>query len=268
MARRMSGRIGEAAQTLLAVYDKGEPCGPLTERYEDLTLDEAYQVQLEQVRQWNESGRVLRGHKVGLTSRAMQQQLGVDQPDYGHLFADMFHAGDVPVDVGRYIAPRIEPEIAFVLGRPLKGPGVTVPDAVRAVEFVLPALEIIDSRIRDWRITLVDTIADNASSGGIVLGAQPSPLSAADLATVGCNLFRNGRLADTGTGGAVLGHPLRALVWLANTLGGFGVTLREGDVVLPGSCTTALPVTPGDVFQALFDGLGSVSVEFSAKESP
>lgn len=263
----MSDRIEQAAQTLLDVYRSGEPCEPLTASFDGLTLDEAYQVQLEQVRQWRESGRELRGHKVGLTSRAMQQQLGVDQPDYGHLFADMFHAGDVPVDVDRYIAPRIEPEIAFVLSRPLKGPGITVPDAVRAVDFVLPALEIIDSRIRDWRITLVDTIADNASSGGLVLGAQPAPLSAANLATVGCNLMRNGRLADTGTGGAVLGHPLRALVWLANTLGSFGVSLEEGDVVLPGSCTTALPVTPGDVFQAVFDGLGSVSVEFSAKES-
>jgi 2-keto-4-pentenoate hydratase len=175
----------------------------------------------------------------------------------------MFLAEGTTADSGRFCQPKAEPEIAFVLGRPLRGPGVTVAEALAAVDFVLPALEIIDSRIADWKITLPDTIADNASSGAVVLGSRPVRPDAVDLALTGCLLHRNGRIEGTGAGGAVLGSPVNALVWLANTLGPLGVTLEEGHVVLPGSVCAAIPFGPGDTVSATFDRLGSVSVTFS-----
>ncbi|MFI6742691.1 2-keto-4-pentenoate hydratase [Nonomuraea sp. NPDC050451] len=230
------------------------PAGPVTD---------AYAIQLAQVREWTAAGAVVKGHKVGLASAAMQRQLGVDEPDFGHLTDTMFFQHSAPIDAGRFLQPRIEPEIAFVLGRPLSGPGVTVAQAIAAVDFVLPALEIIDSRIENWKITLADTIADNASSGGVVLGTRPTRLEAVDLALAGCLLHRNGVLEQTGAGGAVLGSPINALVWLANVLGARGVSLEAGHVVLPGSVTAAIPVAAGDTVTATFAGLGAVSATFA-----
>ena len=152
--------------------------------------------------------------------------------------------------------------MAFVLAGPLHGPGITVADAVDAVGYVLPALELIDSRIRDWKIALLDTIADNASSGGVVLGSRPVPLSAVDLRLAGCNLHKNGELAGTGAGGAVLGSPLTSLIWLANTLGARGVALEAGQVILPGSITASIPAAAGDTVTATIAGLGSVTARF------
>ena len=195
----------------------------------------------------------------------MQRQLGVDQPDYGHLLDRMFWPEYEPIPIGRFLQPRVEPEMAFVLARPLRGPGVTVADAIAAVDFVLPALELIDSRIRDWKIGLADTIADNASSGGVVLGSSPVPLGAADLRLAGCTLHKNGELAGTGAGGAVLGSPLTSLVWLANTVGARGVALEAGQVILPGSVTAAIPVGAGDTVTATFAGLGSVTARFGRR---
>jgi 2-keto-4-pentenoate hydratase len=162
-----------------------------------------------------------------------------------------------------YLQPRIEPEIAFVLKAPLKGPGVTVPQALAAIDFVLPALEIIDSRIRDWKIGILDTIADNASSGGIVLGSTPVGVGDVDLRLSGCVLYRNGEVIGTGAGGAVLGSPISSLVWLANTVGPLGITLEAGHVVLPGSQTASFPVAAGDSFTAQFGGIGSVTTRFT-----
>jgi 2-keto-4-pentenoate hydratase len=260
--------IQAEAQQLLAAYSSREPVAPLTERHPEITLDDAYSIQLEQIERRLAGGAVIKGHKVGLTSRAMQTMLGVDQPDYGHLLDDMFYAESVPIPVSRFLQPRIEPEIAFVLGAPLAGPNLTVADVLRAVDFVVPALEIIDSRIRDWQIKLFDTIADNASSAGVVLGAQPTRLGSdtPDLSVAGCNLWRNGEIVQTGAGGAVLGHPLLALVWLANTLGERGVSLEEGSVVLPGSCTAAVPVAAADVFTADFGPLGVARAAFGEEE--
>jgi 2-keto-4-pentenoate hydratase len=252
----------KAAELLLEAYRSG-PIPPLTQTFGEFTLEQAYQIQLRQVEQWQRDGRVIKGHKVGLTSLAMRRQIGVDQSDFGHLTDSMFHLDSAPIDLGRYLQPRVEPEVAFVLGKDLAGPGVTAADAAAAVTFVLPALELIDSRIRDWKITLVDTVADNASSGGVILGNAPHPLADVDLALGGCLLTKNGRLAETGAGGAVLGHPLNALVWLANTVAEKGVTLRAGDVVLPGSITASLPVTPGETVTATFAGLGSVTAVFA-----
>jgi 2-keto-4-pentenoate hydratase len=254
----------EIAGELLKAYSTREPVEPLTGRYDGLTVDDAYQIQLLQVTRWLAGGARVKGHKVGLTSAAMQRQLGVDQPDYGHLLDGMFWPEREPVPMLRFLQPRVEPETAFVLARPLRGPGVTVAEAISAVGFVLPALELIDSRIADWKIGLADTIADNASSGGVILGSTPVRLSAVDLRLAGCNLHRNGVLAGTGAGGAVLGSPLTALVWLANTVGARGVTLEEGQVILPGSVTASVPVGAGDTVTATFAGLGSVTARFGA----
>jgi 2-keto-4-pentenoate hydratase len=251
----------EAVDALLAAY-RGQAIDPLTQRFPGLDVDDAYAIQLGQVAAWRKAGAVIKGHKVGLTSAAMRHQLGVDQPDFGHLTGAMFHLDSHPIDTTTFLCPKVEPEIAFILGRPLRGPGVTLAEAGASVEFVSPALEIIDSRIRDWKITLVDTIADNASSGGVVLGGTVAPLSHLDLRLMGAVLRKNGEVVGTGAGGAVLGSPLNALVWLANVLGERGVGLDAGHVVLPGSITAAVPVAPGDVVSATFAGLGSVTARF------
>jgi 2-keto-4-pentenoate hydratase len=255
----------EIAGELLGAYSSRKPVEPLTERYDDLTVQDAYEIQLLQVASWVAAGATVKGHKVGLTSAVMQRQFGVSQPDYGHLMDGMFWLEQAPVPLSRFLQPRVEPETAFVLARPLRGPGVTVAEAIAAVGFMLPALELIDSRIRDWRIGLADTIADNASSGGLILGSTPVPLSAVNLRLAGCNLHKNGELAGTGAAGAVLGSPLTALVWLANTVGARGVVLEEGQVILPGSVTASVPVGPGDTVTATFAGLGSVTARFSGE---
>jgi 2-keto-4-pentenoate hydratase len=254
--------VAKAASALLDAYATRTPLPPLTASHSDLSVDEAYAIQLAQVGAWTAAGARVKGHKVGLTSAAMQRQLAVDQPDFGHLLDSMFLPEHGIASADRFLQPRIEPEIAFVLGRPLAGPGATVAEAIAAVEFVLPALEIIDSRIADWKITLADTIADNASSGGVVLGTRPARLADLDLALTGCLLHVNGDLAGTGAGGAVLGSPVNALVWLANVLGARGITLGAGQVVMPGSVTAAVPVSPGDSVTATFAGMGSVSISF------
>ena len=251
-----------AAQRLLAAYDSKEPLEPLTETYDGMALDDAYAIQLLQIEARLGQGRTVRGHKVGLTSGAMQRLLGVTEPDYGHLLDDFFHLEHMPIPVAAFLQPRVEPEVAFVLKKSLQGPGVTVHQALQAVDFVLPALEIVDSRIRDWKIGLFDTIADNASSGAVVLGSTPTAVDAVDLRLAGATFHRNGEVIGTGAGGAVLGSPINSLVWLANTVGARGITLEAGDVVLPGAVCAMAPVTAGDTFTATFAGLGSVTARF------
>jgi 2-keto-4-pentenoate hydratase len=259
--------VEKAAAGLLGAYATRTPVPPLTATYTDISVDDAYAIQRIQANAWIKDGAVVKGHKVGLTSAAMQRQLGVDRPDFGVLTDRMFLPEGVTADIGRFLQPRAEPEIAFVLGKPLNGPGVTVAEAVAAIDFVLPALEIIDSRIADWKITLADTIADNASSGGLVLGSRPARPGDIDLSLTGCLLHRNGRLIDTGAGGAVLGgSPVNALVWLANVLGERGVALAAGHVILPGSVTAAVPVRPGDTISAAFDRIGTAAITFSEEE--
>ena len=267
----MSGRDvrEEAAGLLFEAYDTGKPVPPLTTTYDDLTLEDAYAIQLLQIDRFVAAGRTVQGHKVGLTSAAMQRLLGVDQPDYGHLLDDFFYLEHEPIPVDRFIQPRIEPETAFVLKRQLRGPGVTAHEALAAIDFVLPALEIVDSRIEDWKITLHDTIADNASSGAVVLGSTPTSVHHVDLRLTGAVMTRNGVVVGTGAGGAVLGSPLRTLVWLANTVGARGVTLEAGQVVLPGAVCAMVPVAPGDTVTATFAGLGSVTARFAPhREDP
>jgi 2-keto-4-pentenoate hydratase len=246
------------ATDLLDAYDTGKTLAPLT----GLTLDDAYAIQLIQAQRRTAEGARVIGFKVGLTSAAMREQLGIDEPDYGHLFDDMLHAADAPIPTSRYLQPRAEPEVALVLGRPVRGPGPGVADLLSAVAYALPAIEIIDSRITDWRIGLHDTIADNASSGGLVLGQTPTTLSGIDLALIGCVFRRNGRIQYTGAGAAVLGSPLHAATWLANTLTRRGVELAAGHVILTGSLTAAVPVQPGDTVTAELDRLGAVTAVF------
>lgn len=253
----------EIVRQLLDAYSSGTPIAPLTSTYDELTLEDAYAIQILQIEEFLAAGRTVKGHKVGLTSAAMQRLLGVNEPDYGHLLDDFFYLEHTPIPLSRFVQPRIEPEVAFVLKRPLRGPGVTVHEAIAAVDFVLPALEIVDSRIADWKIGLFDTIADNASSGAVVLGSTPTPLHEVDLRLTGAVMTRNGAVVGTGAGGAVLGSPISSLVWLANTVGARGVTLEAGHVVLPGSVCAMTPVAAGDTFTAKFAGLGSVAARFA-----
>jgi len=257
-----SGRLAGIAEHLRAAYHTKVAVAPPIEEDDALTIDNAYTIQLIQVHSWLDDGDTIQGYKVGLTSKAMQNQLGVNQPDFGHLMSSMFHLEHQPIDTSRYLQPKVEPEIAFVLGRELVGPRVNAAQAIRAVDFVLPSLELIDSRVADWRIGIVDTISDNASSGGVILGSNPTRLTDVDLATVGCNLLIDSQLVATGASSAVLGSPVNALVWLVNTLGERGISFRPGDVILPGSITASQPVSAGSVARAEFTGLGSVTAVF------
>jgi len=254
--------INALAAILQAAQVNGTPVPPLTETCDGLTLDDAYAIQQVQIRGRLDAGAVIAGYKVGLTSEAMRQQFGVSEPDFGHLLSDMEHAADAPVPVSAFLQPRAEPEIALVLGRPLTGPRVTVSEVVAATAYAVPAIEIIDSRIADWRITLVDTVADNASSGGFVVGQSPVPLDRVDLSLTGCVLRRNGRIIATGAGAAVLGSPLHAAAWLASQLIGRGAELDAGHIILTGSITASIPVQAGDAVSASFDHLGSVTAVF------
>jgi 2-keto-4-pentenoate hydratase len=247
--------LAEAERTKKAVP-------PLTEAYPEMTAKDAYQVQRFNVMQRVESGRSVRGHKIGLTAKAMQDLFGVYEPDYGHLLDDMFIPESTAVAIDRFISPRIEIESAFILGRPLRGPGITIADAIRAIEYVLPSIEIIDSRIEDWRIKLADTIADNGSSSAVVLGGRPTRLADVDLRNLAAEMSIDGEVVESGNTSAVLGNPISALAWLANTVGNQGVELKEGDVVLPGSCIRAVPATRGITVRGKFEVLGDVCVEF------
>jgi 2-keto-4-pentenoate hydratase len=235
---------------------------PLTERFPEIAPDEAYQIQLALIEMKKAEGAKVVGKKIGLTSKAMQKMLNVDQPDYGHILDKMVLQDAAIFRAGELIQPKIEPEIAFILDRELKGPGVTPTQVLTATRFVVPALEIIDSRIESWKIKLCDTIADNASSARVVLGNSPKRVDQLDLKLIGMVLEKNGDIVQTGAGGAVLGHPAVAVAWLANAVGQFGVSLGAGEIIMPGALCAAADVSAGDLLQATFAGLGSVSVRF------
>jgi 2-keto-4-pentenoate hydratase len=239
------------------------PIEPLTAARPGLTVAESYAIQKLNTERKLGEGRVLRGRKIGLTSRAMQTLLGVDEPDFGALLADMFVEDGDAIPADTLIQPKAEAEVAFVLGEDLAGPGVTTTQALRTIEAAAAAIEIVDSRIADWRISLADTIADNASSGRVVLGGRLVPAREIDLRLVGMAIWHNGELADTGAGAAALGSPARCVAWLANALGRLGTGLRAGDVVMSGALHRAFDVSSGDTVRAEFDRLGSVSVRFA-----
>jgi 2-oxo-3-hexenedioate decarboxylase/2-keto-4-pentenoate hydratase len=252
---------GEAAALLIEAARSGRPAPPLSERFA-LDLDDAYAIQVLVNEPRIGAGHAVLGHKVGLTSKAMQEMLGVDEPDYGVLLDDMFYEDGATVPATRFLQPRVEVEIAFRLREPLAGPGVTAADVLGATEAVAASIEIIDSRIADWRITLADTIADNASSGAVVLGAWVRLADAPALPAVEVVLRKNGHEEARGAGRDVLGDPAEAVAWLANTLARLGTSFDAGHVVMPGSCTRAVAVAAGDHIEASFEGLGEVSVAF------
>jgi 2-keto-4-pentenoate hydratase len=255
-------QLSALADRLRAAERDRAPIAPLTESYPGLEPADAYAIQLRNIRR--RSAPVV-GHKVGLTSAAMQQMMGVDEPDYGHLLADMRLGEDAPADAGRYCYPRVEIEVAFVLGADLPGEDCTEADVLEATEALAPAIELIDSRILDWRISLPDTIADNASSAGFVLGQARVDPADVDVGGIDATLWRGGAVAAHGRSDAVLGHPARAVAWLARSVARYGVRLRAGHIILPGACDRAVDAHPGDEFRAEFTGLGAVSLSFTGK---
>jgi 2-keto-4-pentenoate hydratase len=252
-----------AADALYHAELNRRPISPLRHQFPEIAAGDAYEIQLLNVQRRVNDGAVVRGHKVGLSSRAMQQMMQTHEPDYGHLLSDMFIAENTPIETSTLCAPRVEVEIAFVLAEALPAPGCTVADVLRCTAFVCPALEVIDSRILNWDIRLPDTIADNASSGRVVLGGRRTSLDGLDLRTIGASLRQNGHVVATGASGAVLGNPATAVSWLANTVHPFGVTLEAGHVILPGSCTRACDVAAQQTVRADFDVLGSVTTRFN-----
>jgi 2-keto-4-pentenoate hydratase len=247
-------RVAEATQVAIP---------PLAQTRPAIDVVDAYEIQLLNIRRRLAAGATVHGHKVGLSSKAMQEMMGVDEPDYGHLLSDMVYTEEEPIPTGRFLIPRVEVEVGFVLGDDLPGEGCTVEDVLRCTDFVAPAIELIDSRIADWKIGLTDTIADNASSCGVVLGEQRVKPDELDLTAIDAVLSINGSQVATGRSDAVLGDPTIAVAWLARKVASFGVRLEAGHVVLPGSCTRAYDVGPGDDVLATFSGLGSVHLTFS-----
>jgi 2-keto-4-pentenoate hydratase len=252
------------AAELEAARAGSAPIAPLTDADPGLSVADAYTIARRGIDRRIAAGARVVGHKIGLTAVAVQEQLGVDEPDYGTLLDDMRVLDGGVVDAARFVAPRVELELAFHLAEPLVGPDVTAGDVQRATAFVSPAIEIADSRIADWRITLADTIADNASSGAFVLGGARVRPDELDLAAIDMALARDGDVIERGSSAAVLGDPRAAVAWLANALAAFGTHLRAGDIVLSGAGTRMAPARAGERFTGDFGGLGTVSVAFGA----
>ena len=251
----LAARLADAERTR-------KPITPLTAAHPDIDVVDAYEIQLINIRARLDDGARVIGHKVGLSSEAMQKMMGVDEPDYGHLLADMEVFEDVPVDTSKFLYPRVEVEVGFILAEDLPGAGCTEDDVLAATAAYAPSIELIDTRIKDWKIALCDTIADNASSAGWVLGPQRVSPKDIDITGIDAILTRNGEVVAEGRSDAVLGNPVTAVAWLARKVDSFGVRLRAGDIVLPGSCTRAIDARPGDNFVADFVGLGSVRLSF------
>jgi 2-oxo-hept-3-ene-1,7-dioate hydratase len=258
---RLARRLDEAERTKSVI-------GIFTLEHPDFTIEDAYAVQ----RSWTQlqvgRGRVIKGHKIGLTSKAMQNAVGIAEPDYGVLFADMFYADAGEIPFSRFHAPRIEVELAFILKSPLKGPNCSIFDVLNATDYVTPALEILETRMH--RVDpetkaarkVMDTISDNAANAALVLGGRPFRPQDADLRWIGALLFRNGQIEETGVAAGVLNHPANGVAWLANRLSPHGEHLAAGEVVLAGSFTRPVDIRQGDTFHADYGRFGSISCQF------
>jgi len=259
-----SDLIQELALSLRTAEARRAPMQPLRSRLPNDGGASAYAIQRRNVEHAIRAGRRVVGRKIGLTSPAVQRQFGVEQPDFGTLFSDMVFGDGESVPFARLIQPKVEAEVALVLGRDIPMLDATLVDVIGATEYVLPAIEIVDSRIAGWDIGFTDTVADNASSGAIVLGAVPTALAGLDLKLVEMNLLQGGQPVSSGNGAACLGHPLNAAVWLARKLAAMGEPLRAGDLVLTGALGPMVEAHRGDEFVAHVTGIGSVRTRFAA----
>jgi 2-oxo-hept-3-ene-1,7-dioate hydratase len=252
---------GQAADTLIEAARTRKQATQLSVTFPGIDFEDAYAISTEVARRRMAAGEKLIGHKVGLTSKAMQASSQIDEPDYGYLFESMMVEDGAKVPHENYCAPRVEIELAFILGRSLKGPGMTLPDVLRATEYVVPAIEIVDARMVNPR-KIFDTISDNGAAAGIVIGGRPVGPMDVDLRWVGGLMMRNSEIEETGVAAGVLGHPAMGVAWLANKLGSLGTPLEAGHLVLAGSFTRVVWAQKGDTIRADFGSLGSISLQF------
>jgi 2-oxo-hept-3-ene-1,7-dioate hydratase len=251
----------KAADILIAAEKERKQAPQLTKTFPNITFEDAYAISTEVANRKIAGGAKLIGHKVGLTSKAMQRSSQIDEPDYGHLLDNMMIADGAKVPHENYCAPRVEIELAFVLGRDLRGPGVGLTDVLRATEYVVPAIEIVDARLQDQR-KIFDTISDNGAAAGIVIGGRPVGPLDVDLRWVGGIMYKNSEIEETGVAAGVLGHPALGVAWLANKLGQHDVALEPGHLVLAGSFTRVVFANKGDTLHADFGSLGGIAVQF------
>jgi len=261
--------INDCANQLHQAEKTREQVRQLSLQHPEITIEDAYAIQRKWVEMKLAEGRSVIGHKIGLTSRAMQQPSQIDEPDYGTLLNDMLFqdGGDIPTD--QFIVPRIEVELAFILAKPLKGPNCTIFDVYNATDYVVPALELIDARSQSIDPDsgrprkVFDTISDNAANAGIILGGRPIKPTELDLRWVSAMMYRNGVIEETGVAAGVLNHPANGVAWLANKLAPYDVTLEPGQIILGGSFTRPVPARKGDTFHVDYGKLGSISVNFA-----
>jgi len=254
--------ITSIADELVEAGRTRTPVKRLTARYPEMTIEDSYKVQGLWRQRSEANGRRLAGRKIGLTSEAVQQQFGVFQPDFGLLFSGMLYGSSEPMLLDNFLQPRVEAEIAFVLGGKIENPDASVADVMRATEFVLAAIEVVDSRIAGWDITITDTVADNASSGAVVLGTTPYSLLGLDLAAITMEMEHNGGIVSSGSGAACMGSPVIAMAWLAREAARRGQPLSEGDVVLSGALGPLVSVAAPGRYRARLNGLGSIDASF------
>jgi 2-oxopent-4-enoate/cis-2-oxohex-4-enoate hydratase len=259
MDNQLITRLGDELYQALCTRSVLEP---LSDRHPELDMANAYRIQQRMIERRVQAGERIVGKKIGVTSRAVMNMLGVYQPDFGYLLDGMIYNEGESIDMATLIQPKAEGEIAFILKKDLMGPGITNADVLAATEYVMPCFEIVDSRIRDWKIKIGDTVADNASCGVLVLGDQAVDPRKLDLSLCGMVLERNGEIFATGAGAAALGSPLNAVAWLANTMGALGIALKAGEVILSGALAAMCPAKAGDSFRVSIGGLGSCSVRF------
>jgi len=251
----------KAAQILVTAEKERKQAVQLSKTWPDIAIEDSYAISTEVANRKIAAGAKLIGHKVGLTSKAMQRSSQIDEPDYGYLLDNMMVADGARIPHENYCLPRVEIELAFVLGKPLKGPGVGLPDVLRATEYVVPAIEIVDARLQDQR-KIFDTVADNGAAAGVVIGGRPVGALDVDLRWVGGIMYRNSEIEETGVAAGVLGHPALGVAWLANKLGQHGTALEPGHLVLAGSFTRVVFAKKGDTLHADFGALGGIAVQF------
>ena len=258
--------IEQLGDELYQALTQRQTLEPLTNRHPDITIEDAYAIQQKMLARRLAAGEKVVGKKIGVTSQAVMNMLGVFQPDFGFLTDAMQYADGATVSLSQsgLIQPRAEGEIAFMLKTDLQGPGVTRDDVLAATAWVAPCFEIVDSRIDDWKIKIQDTVADNASCGVFVVGTQHTDPRTLDLAAASMQMWKNGAPAGSGVGAAVQGHPAEAVAWLANTLGAFGIPFKAGELILSGSLAPLVPAVAGDRFTMQIEGLGGCSIAFSA----